>query len=108
MTAPRIAETREQLYRCDFMEPGGEPEPVNMVDLVDHVVRESGLADLLRECQAALTGPAELRQRIEDAIGRPPARSAANGVRPCSDCGGGGCASCVGSGQEFDEATFDG
>lgn len=27
------------------------------------------LVDLLRECQSALTGPAELRQRIEDVIG---------------------------------------
>lgn len=37
--------------------------------VVEHEV--AILTTLLRECQAALTGPADLRQRIEDQIGRP-------------------------------------
>lgn len=31
--------------------------------------REARLLALLRECQSALTGPSDLRQRIEDEVG---------------------------------------
>lgn len=45
-------------------------EPVAETDL---------LVALLHECQSALTGPADLRQRIEVAVGPAPWREALNG-----------------------------